>query len=138
VITSINQLIYSVSAARRIFAIPSGVRVRIIKFWRCIWLWVAGQRPRFVSLAVFKAHFAQRRMQAAQQLTVSKLEPYLFTVTNPVKAKRYAVVLIKKGPVCECEDYRNQAVLLGKGVCKHGYAVLAALGFGSLSAYLSR
>jgi hypothetical protein len=137
-ITSINHLIYSVSAARRIFQVPASVKVRVRKFWRCVWLSVAGQRPRFVSLAIFKAHFAQRRMQAAQPLTVSKLEPYLFTVTNPAKAKRYAVVVLKKGPVCECEDYRNQALLLGKGVCKHGYSVLTALGFGSLSAYLSR
>jgi predicted nucleic acid-binding Zn finger protein len=137
-ISTVNALVYSVSAARRIFAIPSGVRMRVVKFWRCIWLSVAGQRPRFVSLSVFKAHFTERRMRAAQQLTVSQSRPHWFTVANPAKASSYAVVVVGSGPVCECQDYRNQAVLLGKAVCKHSYAVLTALGYGSLSAYLAR
>jgi hypothetical protein len=137
-ISTVNTLVYSVSAARRIFAIPSGVRVRVVKFWRCIWLSVAGRRPRFVSLAIFKAHFAQRRMQAAKQLTVSQYGPHWFRVVNPAKGSAYEVVLVGTGPICECEDYHNQGLLLGKAVCKHSYAVLKALGYGSLSAYLSR
>lgn len=137
-ISTVNALVYSVSAARRIFAIPSGVRVRVVKFWRCIWLLVAGQRPRFVSLAVFKAHFAQRRMQAAQQLTAQQVQPHWYQVASASNSRLYNVVVLNQGPICECEDYRNQSHLLGKGVCKHGYRILFELGYGSLSAYLAR
>jgi predicted nucleic acid-binding Zn finger protein len=40
------------------------------------------------------------------------------------------------GVFCECQDYQNQIDLLGRGCCKHGYAVLAQLGMASLSDYL--
>lgn len=139
-ITSANQLVYSVSAARRIFAIPKGVRVRIVKFWRVVWMWVAGHRPRFVSLSLFKAHFAERRMRAAQALSAHQWAdvPHWWTVRNPANNNSYPVVLAPAGPVCRCDDDRNQRHLLGKGICKHGYAVLQAMGYGSLSAYLAR
>ena len=138
-IRSANALLYSVSAAKRIFKVPAGVRVRVVKFWRCMWVWIEGQRPRFVSLAVFKQHFAQWRMKQALQLEAQQLERGLYAVRNPAKGSQYLVGVAASGPVCECEDFSNQEKFFaGKGVCKHGYAVLRSLGYGSLSSFLSK
>jgi hypothetical protein len=138
-ISSANMLVYSASAARRIFQVPAGLRVRVVKYWRVCWVWVQGERPRFVSLTVFKTHFVSWRMQASAPLSVSKTSSFNWrTVANPGSGKRYPVAIAASGPICRCDDYRNQMHLLGRGVCKHGYAVLRSLGYGSLSSYLSR
>lgn len=137
-ICSAHALIYSVSAARRIWQVPVGVRVRVVRFWRCVWLHIAGQRPRFVSLQLFKQHFAQRRMEAATRLGIEGNDgDENFIVSNPDNASSYFVFIGSSGPVCSCEDYSNQQrFFAGKGICKHGYRALQALGYGSLSSYL--
>jgi hypothetical protein len=38
---------------------------------------------------------------------------------------------------CTCDDFNNQLEFWGRGCCKHGYAVLAHLGFGSLRDYMT-
>ena len=40
--------------------------------------------------------------------------------------------------VCQCRDYRDQIQFMGRGVCKHGYAVLSYLGFNSMAEYVDR
>ena len=113
--------------------------MRVQKFAFVAWVWVRGQRPRFVSLSAFKQAFVLRRMKAARPLKAEQWAevPAWFTVRNEEKGSSYPVELGSAGPVCECEDYRNQQAFFGKGVCKHGYAVLQALGYGSLAGYLA-
>ncbi|MBW4553271.1 MAG: hypothetical protein KME35_19485 [Aphanocapsa sp. GSE-SYN-MK-11-07L] len=135
-----ENLIYSASAAARILGIIYGQSRIVVREWfSVIWVWVPGHRPRFMSKAVFKHHFVERRKAAARALRVTQhiMNPTAFTVRNEDKGSTYTVQTIPTGLVCECEDYCNQVQFLGQGCCKHNYAVLNHLGFKSLSSYLN-
>ncbi|KAM3107291.1 hypothetical protein [Phormidesmis sp. 146-33] len=134
------NILYSVSAVRRMFRVAAGVAVRIQKFAFVIWIHIAGQRPRFVSFADFKRHFAQRRQQEANSLAV-QLDPgfeNLYVVSNPAKRSSYQVLAADKAIKCNCEDFKNQTQFFGKACCKHSYAVLFYLGFDDLRDYITR
>lgn len=137
-VTAFN-IMFSKAAAARIMGCAAGQVVRVQKFAFVAWVWARGQRPRFVSLSLFKAAFVQRRMRAGAELKAERWAdvPHWFTVRNEKKNSSYPVVVGKAGPVCRCEDYKNQQQFFGKGVCKHGYAVLRELGFGSLAGFLA-
>jgi hypothetical protein len=138
-ITSASQLLYSASAVRRMFRIASGVAV-VVKEWAfVVWIWVKGQRPRFISKKAFKAHFVAFRRQQSQGLQVTKqlLESQRYTVRNLVKESVYEVYLYPDRISCSCDDFSNQVAFLGRGCCKHGYAVLSHCGFGSLAEYVA-
>lgn len=132
-----DNLVYSRSAAARLMGVAVNQVGRIQQFAFVVWVWIRGKRPRFISKRSFLQHFAQWRQRQANTLKAKRWPqlPSWWTVTNPNKQSRYPVVLGEKGPVCRCEDYKNQQQFLGRGVCKHGYAVLSALGFKSLAAY---
>ena len=137
-VTAFN-IMYSKAAAAMVMCVSTSRVVRVQKFAFVAWVWVRGQRPRFVSLSAFKQAFVLRRMKAAAALKAEQWAevPSYFTVRNEKKNSSYPVELGSAGPVCKCEDYRNQQAFFGKGVCKHGYAVLQALGYGSLAGYLA-
>lgn len=137
-VTALN-ILYSKAAAAMVLCVPASQVRQVRKFAFVAWVWVRGQRPRFVSLAAFKQAFVMRRMKAATALKAEQWPgaPRYFTVSNADKGSRYPVDLGEAGPVCRCEDFKNQQQFWGRGVCKHGYAVLQALGFGSLREYLS-
>ncbi|NEQ53024.1 MAG: hypothetical protein F6K11_23270 [Leptolyngbya sp. SIO3F4] len=134
-----SNLIFSKIAASRLLSVDINLIADFRIFFRVCWVWIRGSRPRFISKRLFTKHFSEHRQQQGRQLTAKAWPevPDWYTVENTHKGTSYPVVLNPSGPDCDCEDYRNQIAILGKGVCKHGYAVLSKLGFGSLSAYLA-
>jgi hypothetical protein len=135
-----ENLVYSASAAARILGIVQSHSPIMVKEWvSVIWVWVPGYRPRFLSKAAFKKHFVERRKAAARTLLVTQhiMDDTSFTVRNEAKDSIYTVQKFPSSLMCDCEDYRNQVQFLGRGCCKHSYAVLNHLGFNSLSSYLN-
>lgn len=135
-ITSHN-LVYSKAAAARILGVPVRAIAGFQKWFKVCWVWVRGKRPTFISFKAFKQHFVKWRKKQANSLCISKIHETHYRVVNPKKNSAYTVWLFHDGPDCECEDYKNQIAILGKGCCKHGYSVLQFLGYDRPSDYLS-
>ena len=136
-VTSLN-ILYSTSSVRRILGIAQSVRVHIQQFAFVIWVHVEGQRPTFISKFVFRVHFAQWRKAQGLGLTATQWldKATRFTVRNETKGSAYVINASPTRLDCTCEDYRNQIQFIGRGCCKHGYAVLHKLGINSLSSYI--
>ncbi len=136
-VTAFN-ILYSVSAVRRILGIAQNVSIRIQNFAFVIWVHVSGSRPTFISKAVFKAHFAEHRQAASKGLTATQHidQPRCFTVRNESRNSLYQLQAKRDRILCGCDDYKNQIQFFGRGCCKHGYAVLSLLGFERLSHYI--
>jgi len=132
------NILYSVSAVKRLLGLGDRIAVKIQEFSFVIWVWVKGQRPTFISKKAFKQHFVDRRKTQARGLVVTRnaYQSCSYSVRNEAKNSIYKVVLGATAIACECEDYRNQTEFFGRGVCKHGYAVLAQIGYSSLKDYL--
>lgn len=122
------------------FRVADGVSIRLQRFAFVIWVHIAGQRPRFVSFAAFKRHFAERRQLEANSLSVDKDPGFenLYIVGNPAKSSRYYVAALDKKVDCTCEDFKNQSRFFGRACCKHAYAVLFQLGYANLRDYIAR
>jgi hypothetical protein len=136
-ISSAHDLLFSASAVRRILGLAASIAIRVKVWPYVIWVHVAGQRPTFISKQCFKRHFVTRRQAAAKALQVTRyaFDQQAFTVRNETKHSTYQVIA-NDTVSCECHDYQNQLSFLGKGCCKHGYAVLNHLGFKSLTDYV--
>jgi hypothetical protein len=52
------------------------------------------------------------------------------------ETETYLVEVTATGVHCTCEDYTKQHEEIGRGVCKHGYAVLGHLGFRTLAQFI--
>ncbi|MGB6016810.1 MAG: hypothetical protein WBG32_18900 [Nodosilinea sp.] len=132
------NIIYSAAAARRLLGVSSSAKVEIREFFRVIWVWVKGKRPTFISKAKFRVHFAEWRKAQARNLKVTERLDIAnhYTVRNVYKDTAYVVEKRADGVFCTCDDLNNQLDFFGKGCCKHGYAVLNHLGFGSLHEYI--
>jgi predicted nucleic acid-binding Zn finger protein len=137
-VTAFN-ILYSAAAARRLLGLSSSAKVELKEFARVIWVWVKGKRPTFISKAVFKAHFAQWRKAQSKGLKVTERFDMAnhYTVRNVYKDTAYVVEARVDGVFCTCDDFNNQLEFFNRGCCKHGYAVLAHLGFASLGEYLN-
>jgi hypothetical protein len=136
-VTSLN-LIYSAAAVRRMVGDAFSV-VRVEKWWKVCLVVFKGCRPRFMSRQAFLKHFVEWRKAQARALKVTQHidQGSRFSVRNEAKNSSYLVDCSGFGLVCTCEDFHNQMQFWGKGCCKHGYAVLAHLGFDSLQNYLT-
>lgn len=137
-----SSLIYSAAALRRMWSLFYRRLTELhVREWRwVVWVWVPGYRPTFVPKAEFKHHFVEWRREAAQALRVVAWLEFAgyYTVHNDAKGSAYVVEVSDQAVACTCDDYKNQVKFLGKGCCKHGYAVLGQLGFDSLGEYLNR
>ncbi|MDS3861245.1 hypothetical protein RIF25_10545 [Thermosynechococcaceae cyanobacterium BACA0444] len=137
---SAQDLIYSVSNAIRILGRKyNALKVQV--WFNCVYVWAKGQVSRLVSKSKFRHQFVDFRKAGSKVLEVTKdlFEPNTYHVYNPVKDSRHHVTIERshKSPLqCTCEDYNSQLQVLGKGVCKHGYAILSELGYSSLADYL--
>jgi hypothetical protein len=140
IMVTAQNILYSVSAARRILGIyyPE-IKVRIQVWKTVVWVYSEGRRPSFISKSVFKNHFAQWRKQQAKGLKVweESWMPGGYNVFNPKKGTSYLVIVKSDRVSCNCNDYTNQIEFFGKGCCKHGYATLDYLGFSTLADYLT-
>jgi translation elongation factor EF-Ts len=137
-ITSAQQLVFSVSAVRRILGVSSELEIKVRVWAKVLWIHVAGRRPTFVSKQALLLHFVEWRKATSRSLQVTQFiaRNDLFTVRNKGKRSVYKVQIYTGGVRCECEDFKNQSLFLGRACCKHCYAVLGHLGFGSLADYI--
>lgn len=90
-------------------------------------------RPTFLSVQAFYKCFVKDRQERSKTIEVTQ-NPFadrIYTARNP-NGHTYAVILSDRAE-CQCRDYREQINFLGRGMCKHGYAVLNHLGFSSLT-----
>ena len=136
-LTAFN-ILYSAAAARRLLGLKSSAPVEIRDFQRVIWVHVKGQRPTFISKGAFKQHFADWRKAQSKGLKVTERLDIAnhYTVRNLQKDTAYVVEKRADGVFCTCDDLNNQLEFFGRGCCKHGYAVLNHMGFGSLNEYI--
>jgi hypothetical protein len=133
-----QNILYSASAIARIFNVATSAVIKFEIWATGVWVYVKGMRPRLVSFKAFKQHFVDRRRSEANSLQVfnsSMVGGYI--VRNPHKDSQYIVTPTRQGIECACGDYKNQVQFFGKGCCKHGYAVLAQLGFSDLRSYIA-
>jgi E3 ubiquitin-protein ligase DOA10 len=135
-VTSTN-ILFSVAAVKRLLGLASDIQVQIREFFKVIWVWIKGKRPTFISKAKFTQHFVDRRKAQSKDIQAIQNSESKFTAFNPESGSRYSVDVSRSMIACSCEDYRNQITFLGRGCCKHGYAVLEFLGFSSLKDYLN-
>jgi hypothetical protein len=134
-VTQIN-ILYSVAAVKRLLGLPNEAAVKIRKFFRVIWVWVKGRRPTFISKSKFHQHFVDRRRADAQDVNIRDLYDGSYAAFSIMSGRQYRVIPDDRAIACNCEDYGNQLRFFGRGVCKHGYAVLAHLGYSSLKDYI--
>ncbi|AFY62798.1 hypothetical protein [Synechococcus sp. PCC 6312] len=133
----VSNLIYTAANAARIL----GKRFSnlVIEIWANVVYLHGVKLSRFVSKAAFKQMFVDFRKAGAKSLTVTQnlFVPNAYKVRNETKGTAYDVVIINQNFTCACDDYIAQYTAMGKGVCKHGYAVLNHLGFTSLADYIN-
>ena len=93
-----------------------------------------GLRPRFLSNMLFYSSFVEDRKSRSKsiQVTPNAFADRIYTARNESNDHTYTVIAAESME-CQCADYRAQLSFIGKGCCKHGYAVLNHLGFNSLS-----
>ena len=91
-------------------------------------------RPRFLSNMLFYSSFVEDRKARSRliEITQNPFADRIYTAKNPANGHTYTVI-VGDSVECQCADYRAQLSFIGKGCCKHGYAVLNHLGFNSLS-----
>ena len=93
-----------------------------------------GLRPKFLSKKAFYSSFVEDRKARSRliEITPNPFADKIFTARNPANGHTYTVI-VSDSVECQCADYRSQISFVGRGCCKHGYAVLNHLGFTSLS-----
>ena len=132
-----NNLFFNLASVARIASTPidsidrfevweSLVAVVFKKGW--------GLRPKFLSKKKFYSSFVEDRKSRSKsiQVTPNAFADRIYTARNESNDHTYTVIAAESME-CQCADYRNQIAFIGKGCCKHGYAVLKSLGFSSLS-----
>jgi hypothetical protein len=133
-----TNLIYTASAAARILGVALSQVPVVLQEWALVvWVHVRGKRPRFMSKAAFKAEFVKFRRNASNALRVEKRHNNRYMVKNPKTNSQYGVTTGAASIVCDCPDYQKQVDAIGRGVCKHGYAVLNHLGHSTLAEYIA-
>ena len=93
-----------------------------------------GLRPKFLSKKVFYSSFVEDRKARSRliEITQNPFANRVYTARNTTSNHSYTVI-VSDAIECQCADYRSQISFVGRGCCKHGYAVLNHLGFNSLS-----
>jgi hypothetical protein len=85
------------------------------------------------------AYGAERKQRANAIIATPNLfNDSQWTTYNETKESRYLLILKHDHIHCECKDWSNSSELFGtnKVACKHTYAVLKKLGYGSLNDYV--
>ena len=104
------------------------------KVTMCVFKKGLGMRPRFLSNLLFYSTFVEDRKSRSKTIKVTP-NPFadrVYTAKNELNNHNYTVI-VSDAIECQCADYRSQISFVGRGCCKHGYAVLRSLGFSSLS-----
>lgn len=128
-------MLYTLTAASRIL----NTIYRDIKwvqvFYKVVNVLVKGSSPRFISKKVFWSAFVAFRKESAKSVQVKRIGERFYQALG--KEEIYTLELTQNRVTCTCKDFENQMQQLGKGCCKHGYAVLGQLGFSTLAEYIA-
>ena len=125
-----KNLLYSIAAVRRVLGLGDRVRVKIAHWFKVLWIWAEGSRPTLLSKSALKQHFVEFRKQQAKNLVVAGSG-------SRYQVGDHRVGVEAHGLTCTCQDFAVQSRSIGRGVCKHGYAVLNHLGYDSLSVFIT-
>ena len=131
--TTLNTIVYSIEAAKRLLNLKSGV-FRVVE-WAWVVLVVGKNFSRFISKKLFKKHFVDNKKEQAKTIQIISNSRSQFTALSGTKVYQLEAVL--DAVTCSCDDYRHQTGTLKTACCKHGYAVLNKLGFDSLAGYIN-
>lgn len=145
-----DALIYTKEAIGRVLGVTTK-RVRRTMVWAIgFWIWIEGKRPRLYKKSLFTNNFVAFRKESAKQYNVNHIpnggysNTELYNVTrkddrpygNTGYTMGYSVrsKVVDNSPIyaCGCHDYIEASKAFKAPACKHIYAVLNSLGFGSL------
>lgn len=131
-----SSIVFTKSAAARILGVSARQISKLEVFANTVIVFMKGQEAYSLEHREFQQSFADYRKEEgkaiALQRNVFKVgEEYLVKASTPT-ASHYMVRMENHAPICECGDYVRQKEIWGRGVCKHGYAVLSTLGYKSL------
>jgi hypothetical protein len=131
-----QNFVFSKSSAARILGVPVHAIARFEIWYKVCFVIVKGKRPTFISKETFKQHFVDWRKSQTRSLCVNQISDNHWRVINPKKGTAYSILAFQDGLDCQCEDFKNQIMILKKACCKHCYAVLEKLRFNSLADYI--
>jgi hypothetical protein len=136
-----TNIVYSISATAQILGIAKEA-IKGFQVWgSCVWVWVKGSRPRFLSFKLYRAFFVDRRKRDADGLQVFKsVMVGGYIVRNPQRDSKYICTPYRDSQgdaysriECNCEDYKNQVAFNPLGLsrpvacCKHGYGAIRSV-----------
>lgn len=130
----IKGLLFNVSATSRITGVPRS-EIKSTEVWDKVVFVRFRTGSRFISKKVYFAHFVAFRQEGSKEIQVRNRVDH-WVAWNPTKDSSYCVTPYSDRIECSCDDYKNQIDVLGKGCCKHTYAVLGQLGHASLADYV--
>jgi len=138
--SSFDSFVFTRTACGHILG---GVCQRLEVWANCVWavVLVNGKKlVRFISKRRFFQWFAESRKQRSYGIPVTQnvFDKTKFTARSSRGEELYNLQALRGGIICDCDDFKNQMSLFGerRKLCKHGYAVLNRLGYGSLQQYL--
>lgn len=128
-----QSLVINKSAAARILSVATRIVQEVREFAFTVWVWVKGQRPRFMSKSAFQREFIRFRREAGKLLQVLSSHRSAFGTCFKVEGSTdfYWVEAQTDRVVCTCEDFNTH-----RQPCKHQYAVLHSLGLDSLESLI--
>jgi hypothetical protein len=85
-----TNIVYSISATAQILGVAKEA-IRGFQVWgSCVWVWVKGSRPRFLSFKLYRQYFVDRRKRDAEGLQVFKsVMVGGYIVRNPRRDSKY-------------------------------------------------
>lgn len=133
--------VYTKAATARLLQIATRIIKQVRYFWNAVWVWVAGQRPTFISKRRYTQEFVNSRKRTAATLRIlGQRRSHFGTIYSAESSQPgnapYQVEVCSDRISCTCEDWANQAERWGNAACKHVYRVLDHLGYSRLSDYL--
>lgn len=134
--------LFSIAAICKVMGCVKSQIKKVEEWGWILWIHIAGRSPRFVSKKAFYGIFGEARKQRSQGINIKDDQSLMFGAFNPTTCKSYKVSCFQSRIICTCEDYKNISHFaqtdrkLAPAPCKHGYAVLGHLGFGSMADYL--
>lgn len=130
-------MIFSLASVSRIANVPTHLIDRF-EIWEKV-VFVVFQKghrlsPQFLSKKEFFTSFVDARKAKSRSIVITKnaFNEGLYTARNTTNGHTYQLTCTDNNIACQCKDYKDQIDLMGRGCCKHGYALLNLLGFTSL------
>jgi hypothetical protein len=138
---ALDRLLYTATATARILQITTDDIETLTAADDGCRVSLQGKAPTIdVPRTEYIRQFVADRQARSQTLTATQNidNKTVWTVWNESNDNRYTVTVTRDFVHCDCPDWQNQqeAFAQVKVCCKHGYAVLRQLGFGTLKDYL--